>query len=517
MKTFFNANRSILVITLFVMIAIYLLEAHKGFSLWDEGFLWYGVQGVLQGEIPLRDFMSYDPGRYLWSAFLLKVFNADDSILNTRIAVYAFQSIGLFIYLKLIQTCLVDSKQTKSLVIWIFSIVLYVMWAMPRHKLFDVTLSICLIYTIYTLIKQPSVRQYFISGLIIGLTAFFGRNHGVYGVFALMMAIMWNTYLVPKHLNTLPLLKVIIFSLIGIVIGYSPIILMLLLVPSFYSAFIESILFLFSNQATNISIPIIWPWAIPLTQLAKSSGINQLILSTYFISLIAFPIGFVVYQLKNRKNATPSLLVATAIVAIPYAHYAFSRADVGHLALGIFPALVGIIFLASKLNTKACISIFILMLVSTTLLTKSNHPFFQCFRKNSCVKTEVNGDQLWVDKQTAFDIVLLRKLDAKFSPNGEQFIAVPYWPGAYALLEKRSPLWEIYPLFKRNERFEHIEIERLKKAKLGFVLILDKPLDGNLNQRFALTHPLTTQYIKANFTPIKHNLNKEYQLFKLKE
>ena len=115
---------------------------------------------------------------------------------------------------------------------------------------------------------------------------------------------------------------------------------------------------------------------------------------------------------------------------------------------------------------------------------------------------------------TASNVAMLKSLAEEFAPNGRSFVATPFWPGAYALLERQSPMWEIYALFSRSETFENQEIERIKASNPGFVLILDLPLDGREELRFRNTHPLTYKFILENFDPMDVSQNPAYQIFK---
>src|SRR6185312_3964765 len=152
------------------------------------GFLWYGVQRVMLGEVPIRDFMSYDPGRYYWSATLMRLWG-DNGIVALRGSVAIFQVMGLFVALLLIAR----DARTPNFPYLLLSTITLVAWMYPRHKLFDISLSILLIGVLAFLVQNSTRRRYFFTGLCVGLVAVFGRNHGVYGVLGRLGVMIWLT------------------------------------------------------------------------------------------------------------------------------------------------------------------------------------------------------------------------------------------------------------------------------------------------------------------------------------
>lgn len=473
------------------------IQGNAGFSLWDEGFLWYGVQRVMADEVPIRDFMAYDPGRYYWSAALMSLYG-DHGIMALRGTVAIFQMAGLIIGMVL----LYRSSSRPNVLMWVLAAATLMVWMFPRHKLFDISISIALVGTLSFLVQQPTCRRYFLTGLIVGLVAVFGRNHGIYGVAACLGSMVY-LWLGRESTSPSPLKAVAIWSA-GVMIGYSPIMFMLAFIPNFAQAFWESIRFYFELKNTNLPLPLPWPWRVPTGQLPIAEIVQNSLIGSYFIAIAAFGLLGIVWVIRQRlrNNPVSAVLVACIFLALPYAHHAYSRADVSHLAQGIFPFLLGCLVLLANQPARTKWFLAALLCGSSLFVMLPQHPGWQCYSSQRCVATEISGDTLRVDSGTAGDLSLLHKLAEQFAPGDRSFVATPYWPGSYAVLERKSPVWEIYATVRRSEEFQRAEIERIKRADPGFAVILELPLDGRDELRFSNTHPHLEQYVRDHFEPV---------------
>jgi hypothetical protein len=96
-------------------------------------------------------------------------------------------------------------------------------------------------------------------------------------------------------------------------------------------------------------------------------------------------------------------------------------------------------------------------------------------------------------------------------------LVTPFWPGAYALLERKSPMWANYALWPRSQAFQESEIERIRAARPAFAFVLDLALDGRDELRFINTNPLIHRYIVEHFERLPDSPNPAYQIYKAKQ
>jgi hypothetical protein len=466
-------------------------QGRDGFNMGDEGFLWYGVQRVLAGEVPILDFMSYDPGRYYWSAALMHLMH-DDGIMAMRGAAAVFQLLGLFVGLLL----LLRPKSRLDVPLFTLAAITLTVWMYNWFKVYDSSLCLVLIGILTFLVQEPSYKRFFFTGVTIGLVAVFGRNHGVYGVAGVLGVVI---YLACRQRSLRGLISGLACFACGIVLGYLPILFMLVAVPGFAAAFWESIRFVTDQGATNLTLPVPWPWLVSVRRLYP-----DLLIGILFVAILVFGILGILWVLRQallRKPVAPPF-VAASMLALPYAHYAFSRAELFHLALAVYPLLIGIFILAEDLPKRRRMQGALGAAGVSLIVALPHNTGWNCRILERCVTMEVGGNTLRVQPLIAGFITMLRSVTEQYASDGRNYLVTPLWPAAYALFDRKSPTWDSHALFPRNKEFELQELDRIKAAKPSFVMLLDQAVDGREDLRFRNTHPLIEQYVRENFDPM---------------
>ena len=112
----------IVLIALLVAGTDFSLVAHKGLHLMDESYLWYGVWRTSLGEVPIRDFSAYDPGRYYWGALWVGLFG--DGIVAMRfssaVLKFAMLVVGLSILRRTIRSWPVLAAAAVLMAAWAY-------------------------------------------------------------------------------------------------------------------------------------------------------------------------------------------------------------------------------------------------------------------------------------------------------------------------------------------------------------------------------------------------------------
>jgi hypothetical protein len=490
---------AILVGTLFT-IAWIACTWRYGFDVADEGYYWYGAQRLLHGEIPMRDFMAYDIGRYAWTAALMGKLG-DDGIFGARMGAGIYQlftiPIGVLIALRAVNGQL---GTLGKIILAAVMTALLNLWVYPYYKVFDYGTSILIVAMLAIMMTSQRANSWFGAGLILGVAAIMGRNHGVYGAFA---ALLLSGFLLLKQDRRAVLAKPMLAFVAGTIVGFSPTFVMAVLIDGFAGGFIESVHELIRSGATNLSLPVPWPWTFSKSHLRWIDWATGVTKGLSFIAIVLMPIIAILALVRRplaQFRTVHTVILCSSFASIAYAHYAYSRADLTHLALSIAPLILALPSVAALVGHPIAMATALLG-VSILVLAPEVPYLAQPLLKKPLTTTSIIGTNLYVPSWINARLQSAEYVFATIPNARDSFLAIPDSPGLYAIYKKKMQIWEIYSLWPRDPSFERAELSRLQVNAPQVIFLSNHALDGRPELRYSSTHPILYQWIVDNYRP----------------
>jgi len=479
--------------------SLYALVSDLDLDLRDEGFLWYGVRQTAAGQVPGADFQAYDPGRYYWGAAWSMLFGT--GIMGVRLSTAIFQGLGLFLGLLVMRRTVSRAWQLVPV-----GLVLIV-WMFPRHKLFEPSLAMAAVYFAVRLLESPTLRRHFLSGLFVGIAAVFGRNHGVYTACAFIALIAFDHW---KRSDGALVRKLGAWAG-GVVLGFSPVLLMLVLVPGFTDQLIDSLLVM-SERGTNLPRPVPWPWTVDYASQPAARYVPEFVLSAGYLAFACvYPLGLVWAAMTRRESLIQRrVFIVCVLVGIPYVHHALIRASASHLAQSIHPLLLAVFALpwavAAGRRLPATILTWGPIVIGTAVIGWGVHPQLAIFGRRATEELKevsVDGDSLRLPSGQARGISNIEAVFADRVPAEDRVFIAPYRAAYYPMLGKVSPVWDIYMLWKATPEYQQGMIDTLEEEGVDWALLVQESMNSAPATTFAETHRKVIRYLAETFEPIQ--------------
>jgi hypothetical protein len=501
---------SVWLLSAFLVVLLSLLTAHVGIGLSDEGYLWYGAIATAHGEVPLRDFQSYDPGRYYWAALFFKLLSRE-GLVALRLSCFAFDFVALGLGLLAVRRVV----RGWEILPWG---ALLLLWMWPRFRAFDTGLPLSAVFFATRLVEKPSAGRHLASGVFVGVAAFFGRNHGLFSSIGFSLLILFIAWRIEReHLAR----KILLFGL-GIALGYAPMLLLVAGCPGLFESLLKSgSLWAERGSQATLPLPIPWPWSHTSPNLPVLERLARFAIGAFYVLLPLFYLVVAAALLKTRDLSRSALLIGSLFLGASYLPVPFSRAGVLHLASGIHPLLTGLLaapaFFPTGPKRAPRLALWAFLSLSSALSVGYWGYLFplQVALGRGGLPERVGSDVLYVRPEDGRTVSSVEELAAGFKARGESVLFVPYSPGLYPVLGLHSPLHTLVFLWPEKEGEQRAMIESLDYGRVGAVFLWDSPWDGREELRFRNTHPLVFDHLQRNFEREKvEALGRDFTLYR---
>jgi len=477
----------------------------------DEGYLWYGVQRVLLGELPHRHFKSYEPGRYWWCAIFFSFL--PQTLYTLRISQHVFYAISLGILLTVLMYAGLGWFTVLACGLSL------VFWAFPQHKLFEsgifiICLSSCIMYFIC-----PGKMSIFFLGLTTGLALTFGFNLFIYvsasTCVALLMGILLfshdNTYILPAFFP-------------GFLIASSFFLWPFITDSAFRRMFTQRrIISIIKRRSTNLPLPIPWPFKPIPSAFGTLNTVRQYFIKLLFlciafipaISLLIFGLLQPGHDLTGSPGSGLEIILGSASAGILAWQHAYSRADFPHLAQSISPLIVCSFCLVSYVIPYDVSTLTIMMIYLYLAWPLMAQFTGRLFLKGGGNLTQLkNGSSILMSAREKSILSTVEQMSMNAARSHGTVLALPNLVWVYPLLDLKTPVYDMFCVFPASSIQQSEMINQAVINNVKCALISNRKIDGRDDLRFSNTHPLVWDWLNTHFEILSTNdFSADFYLF----
>lgn len=482
-----------------------LINLRDGFPHADEGYLWYGTLRTLAGEVPVRDFRAYEPGRYRWCAAFLR--RRRGGIVALRVAVAAFFGAGLGCGLVALRVGGLGWPAVAC------AAVLVSAWAYPGFKLFEPALLLIATLGGTELLNAPTLFTAATAGVIAGLSSIIGVNYCLYNGVALLGLTLLET----TRASSLATDTGLAAFAGGVVVGLVPLGLVIGRIRGFGPRLVQRrIVAVLSRGSTNLPLPVPWPWR-PYAPSGGAAGPGgQFALGTLFLLVPAAAAAAVVWSTLAPwpDVVAHSSLVAAAFVTAGAIHHAFSRADLVHLAQCMPAAILGAVSLGTTASGLAAVTLPLGAITVASVVAV--HPRMQRRRHpESFTLGRVRGAPMWMHVDDQQVVTVIADVLAERSPDASQpVVAIPTLASLLPIVDRRSGVYDTFCVYPASTDDQLAMLGSLTDRSIRVAIVYDGGLDGRADLRFSATHPLVWAELKRSFGRLERaRLPTDYHVF----
>lgn len=489
------SKKEYIVLPLILICSFFYLAAFckYGINPADEGIPFSGALRIMKGEVPLKDFQGYMPGKYYFYYAILKIFGSD--ILTVRYVIS-------FITAIMVCVCYALSRKIMAVNYSLFAALTIL--AVPgtyygRFLSFFITANIAFFY-VFTMSKSFAP---FFMGIIGGITLLFRQDLGLF-VFSLAIFM----FLVEKYFSGDSSYAKAISGIKQYVTGYFTIIFL----PVFYYIYVGKFLYILKlnyngffgdYQKMNLPFPDL------------SSDWHEIGLFYIPVLIYLYTAFHIIIGMKNKHGKQFMFKLYILLIGILSFNQAIWRTHPENIIRVIIPAVILYFYLFQigyeRLKRKALIQWIFIMIFSLI-------PISYAYAINKNYGTHIGSINFSTSKYKPFGIEranvfapeqfindykkLVTYIKNNTAPD-EKIYIVPFWGiPLYFLSNRTNPTYFEWVLLADMSAYPNIEeliIESLIKDKTRIIIYVDFPLDGLEERRFKNYAPKLYKWMMDNY------------------